>query len=44
MVVHADDTICYPGVVGMTAFGSGAKTIGGKKLVRTVFSDREEDG
>lgn len=44
MAVHADGTICYPGVVGMTAFGSGAKTIGGKKLVRAVFSEREEDG
>ena len=43
MVVHADGTVCYPGVAGMTAYGSGAKTIGGKKLVRVVFSDREED-
>lgn len=44
MAVHADGTICYPGVVGMTAFGSDAGTVGGKKLVRTIFPDRKEDG
>ena len=44
MAVHADGTICYPGVAGMTAYSSGTKTIGGKQLVRVVFSETEEDG
>lgn len=38
MAVHADGTISYPGVSGMTAYGSGVKAIGGKRLVRAVFS------
>lgn len=37
MVVHADGTISYPGISGMTAYGSGARTISGKKLVRVVY-------
>ncbi len=44
MALNPDHTINYVGAVGMIAFGSGAKTVGGKKLIRVEYAGRTENG
>lgn len=42
MAVNPDGTINYVGANGMIAFGAGAKTVGGKPLIRVEFGEIEE--
>ena len=41
MALNPDCTINYVGAVGMIAFGSGAKTVGGKWLIRVEYASSE---
>ena len=42
MAINHDGTINYVGAVGMMAYGSGAKMIGNKQLIRIEFDKWNE--
>lgn len=42
MAVNDDGTINYVGFAGRMAFGSGADTVGGRKLIRVDYAKYEE--
>ena len=42
MAINQDHTINYVGFVGMMAYGSGAKMIGNKQLIRIEFEKWKE--